>query len=212
MKTIPSACLSTLQSEFRTLRELDDKNQQLFMRSNSAGGLTKAQLHLLTESVFFAAFRAYEQFLRNVFLLYCCGIQSCGRKLVRSFLQPKTIQHAETLLKSSMSFLDWSSPDTLIERAEAYLKDGYPLKTPLTTNLEELRTLKKVRNHIAHMSAESLTEFKKVLKTHYGTIPLKLPRPGEFLLLKTKNNPTSYYLRSYMDLMENIAMQLTNNR
>jgi hypothetical protein len=103
-----------------------------------------------------------------------------------------------------MPFLDWSSPDTLIERAEAYLKDGYPLKTPLSTNLDSLRTLKKVRNHIAHMSPESLAEFKKVLKTHYGTIPLKLPRPGEFLLL-TSRHSTLYYLRSYMDLMEEVA-------
>lgn len=209
MKTIPSGCLSALQTEFRTLRALDDKNQELFTCGSSVTGLTKAQMHLLTEAVFFAAFRAYEQFLRNVFLLYCCGFQSTRRKLVRSFLHPKTIQHAEKLLKSSMHFLDWSSPDILIERAEAYLKDGHPLKTSLSTNLDNLRTLKKVRNHIAHMSAESMSEFKKVLKMHYGTIPLKLPRPGEFLLLPSKHDPTSYYLRSYMDLMEDVASQVT---
>jgi len=210
MKTIPSGCLSALQSEFRSLRALDDKNQELFSRGSIAKDLTRAQMHLLTEAVFFAAFRTYEQFLCNVFLLYCCGIQSHGRKLVRSFLQPKTILHAEKLLKSSMPFLDWSSPDTLIERAESYLKDGHPLKVPLTTNLNDLRALKKVRNHIAHMSAESLAEFKKVLKTHYGTFPLKLQRPGEFLLLPTKNNSNSYYLRNYMDLMEAVAMQIVN--
>ena len=209
MKNKPSGCLSTLQTEFRTLRALDDKNQELFARASSVRGLTKTQMLLMTEAVFFAAFRTYEQFLRNVFLLYCCGIQSSGRKLVRSFLHPKTIQHAEKLLKSSMPFLDCSSPDTLIERAEAYLKDGHPLKISISTNLDSLRTLKKVRNHIAHMSTESMAEFKKVLKTHYGTIPLKLLRPGEFLLLPSKHDPTSYYLRSYMDLMEDIALQVS---
>jgi hypothetical protein len=165
-------------------------------------------MHLLTEAVFFAAFRAYEQFLRNIFLLYCCSIQSSGRKLVRSFLQPKTIQHTEKLLKSSMLFLDWGSPDTLIERAETYLKDGYPLKTPLSTNLEGLRKLKKIRNHIAHMSAESTGDYKKVLNSHYAITPLKLPRPGEFLLLPSKHDPTSYYLKSFMDLMEDVASQV----
>ena len=209
MKTRPSGCLAALKSEFNTLRMLDDKNQKQFSGGRSTGGLTKAQMYLMTEAVFFAAFRAYEQFLRNVFLLYCCGKQSMGRKLVRSFLYPKTIQHAERLLKSSMPFLDWSSPDILIERAEAYLKDGHPLRTPLILNLDGLRTLKKVRNHIAHMSEESTTQFKKVLKTHYGTIPIKLPRPGEFLLLPCKDDPASYYLRSYMDLMENVAIKAT---
>lgn len=209
MKTQPSLCLAHLQAEFRTLRALDDKDQKLFSAGSARMQLTKAQMHLLTEAVFFAAFRAYEQFLRNVFLLYCCGIQTNRRKLVRSFLHPKTIQHAETLVKSSMPFLDWSSPDILIERAEAYLKDGYPLKIPLSSNLECLQTLKKVRNHIAHMSVESTAEFKKVVKTHYGTIPLRLPRPGEYLLLPCKQDLSTYYLSSFMDLMEDVASQVT---
>lgn len=209
MKTSPSGCLSVLQAEFKTLRALDDRNQKLFSARSPSCRLTKTQMHLLTEAVFFAAFRTYEQFLRNVFLLYCCGVQSDGRRLIRSFLQPKTIQHAETLLKSSMRFVDWKSPDEVIARAEVYLRDGYPLKASLSTNLESLRTLKKIRDHIAHMSAESTAEFKKVLKAHYGTIPLRLPRPGEFLLLPSKGDPASYYLRSYMDLMEDVASHVT---
>ena len=166
-------------------------------------------MHLLTEGVFFAAFRAYEQFMRNVFLLYCCGIQPSGRKLAQSFLHPKTLPHAEALVKSSMPFLDWSSPDTVVERATAYLKDGYPLKAVLAANMEILRTLKRVRNHIAHMSSESGMEFRKVLKAHYGTIPLCIPRPGQYLLLPCKGTPQTYYLRLYIDTMEDVATKLT---
>lgn len=208
MKTKPSGCLTALQSEFKALRALDDRNQKQFSGNKSMSGLTKTQMHFLTESIFFAAFRAYEQFLGNVFLLYCSGMQSNGRKLVRSFLQPKTTKHAEMLVKSSLPFLDWSSPDELIKRAEAYLKDGYPLKVPLSTNIDILRTFKKLRNHIAHMSAESTAGFKKVLKDHYGTLPLRLPRPGKYLLLPCKNNTTTYYLKSFMDTMEDIAMKI----
>jgi len=108
-----------------------------------------------------------------------------------------------------MPFLDWSSPDTLIDRSEAYLKDGFPVKRPLTTNLDTLRALKKVRNHIAHMSGESTVEFKKVLKSHYGTVPLRLLRPGEYLLLPCKGDKSTYYLMSYMDTMEDVAKEMT---
>lgn len=209
MKTKPSACLGALQTEFKTLRALDDRNQKQFSGGAVKPELTKPQMHLLTEAVFFAAFRAYEQFLRNVFLLYCCGHQASGRKVVQSYLRPKTIEHAEMLVKSSMRVLDWSSPDILIERAEAYLKDGYPMKTPLSTNLVSLQTLKKLRNHIAHMSGESTVEFKKVVKTHYATVPLRLLRPGEYLLLSCKNDPTTYYLKSFMDTMEDVAVRVT---
>ncbi len=209
MKTRPAACLAVLQKEYRALRKLNDRNQKQFSSASGNLKLTRAQMHLLTETVFFGAFRAYEQFLRNVFLLYCSGQQPSGRKLARTFLQPKTISHAETLIKSSMPFLDWSSPDTLIERSEAYLKDGYPVKNPLTTNLVTLRDIKKVRNQIAHMSVESTLDFKKVLKSHFSTVPLRIPRPGEYLLLPCKGNNSTYYLISYMDTMEDVAKQMT---
>ena len=164
---------------------------------------------LLTEAVFFAAFRSYEQFLRNVFLLYSCGIQPGKRRLVRSYLQPRSMKHAESLLKSGMPFLDWSSPDTLVERAEAYLRDGFPVKTPLVSNMELLRELKRMRNHIAHMSSESLEEYKKVIKMHFGTVPLRLPRPGEYLMLQSRRAKNIYYLQEYLEVMERVAEWMT---
>jgi hypothetical protein len=108
-----------------------------------------------------------------------------------------------------MRFLDWSSPDILLERSETYLKDGYPIKTAITTNLERLRELKKVRNHIAHMSKESLDDFKKVVKMHYATLPLRIPRPGEFLLLPSRRISGNYYLLEYMKIIEDVATSVT---
>jgi len=209
MHTTPIKCLNSLKTEFKTLRLFDDKNQNIFSGGSSAKGLTKSQMFYLTEAIFFASFRCYEQFLRNVFLLYCCGRQSSGRKSVRSYLQPKNIKHAEMLVKSSMPFLDWSSPDVLIERTESYLKDGYPMKIPLSTNIENLRDLKKIRNHIAHMSRESTSDFTRVVRSHYGTRPLNLPRPGEYLLLSCRNNSSTYYLEKYMKVMEDVAEKVT---
>jgi hypothetical protein len=129
--------------------------------------------------------------------------------LVKSYLNPKTVIHAEELIKSSMRFLDWSNPSDLIERSETYLKDGYPIKDAISINLEKLRDLKRVRNHIAHMSQESLSEYRKVLKKHFGTIPIKAPRPGEYLLMSSRSAITSYYLIEYIDLIETIGKQIT---
>lgn len=211
MKIKPSNCLSSLKKEISILREIDDKNQRLFavsMTKTNSQGITKVQMDYLTEAVFFAAFRAYEQFLRNIFIIYCCGVHSGKRRLVRSYLQPRSIQHAEELIQSSMPFLDWSSPDTLLERSETYLKDGYPIKAAIATNLIILKELKKIRNHIAHMSKESLEEFKKVVKNHYGTLPLKIPRPGEFLILQSRRTSGCCYLREYMQIIESVATSM----
>lgn len=208
MRTTPAKCLADLTAELKSLRKLDTLNQSQF----SAGGtgrpvLTKTQLHVLTEAIFFAAFRSYEQFMRNVFVLYCCGIQPNRRKLVRPYLRPKTLKHTEELLQSSMPFLDWSSPDNVIERAETYLQDGYPVKNVISANVDGLRNLKRIRNHIAHMSKESHYEYLKTVRQHHGTNPLKVPRPGEFLLLK-RTGSTTYYLTDYLGLIENVAKQL----
>lgn len=208
MKTTPAKCVIEIRSQLRSLITLDALNQRHFSAGvGRKSCLTTAQLHVLTEAIFFAAYRLYEQFMRNVFILYCCGVQPNRRRLVRPFLKPKTLKHAEELLQSSKPFLDWSSPDSIIDRAETYLEDGYPIKDVISANLESLRDLRRIRNHIAHMSKESLAEYVKTVKRHYGTIPLKIPRPGEFLLL-TRGGSTSYYLSDYLQMIDRVAAQL----
>ena len=208
MKKTPAKCVIELQSQLQSLRTLDALNQRQFTAGvRRKSGLTKAQLHVLTEAIFFAAFRAYEQFIRNIFVLYCCGVQPNKRRLVRPYLKPKTLKHAEGMIQSAMPFLDWTSPDSVIARAETYLEDGYPVKDVISSNLESLRDLKRIRNHIAHMSKESHDEYLKTVKRHYGTVPLKVPRPGEFLLL-TRSSSSTYYLADYLNLIDGVATQL----
>jgi hypothetical protein len=192
------------QKELNRLEKFDLQNQKNFLRGN----LSKQQLHLLTESIFFAAFRAYENFIRDIFLLYCMEKNSRTGASVKSYLRPKNFSHAEFLIKSSMPFLDWASPDTVIERAELYLEQGFPVKTPYTTNLSSLRTFRRIRNHIAHNSTVSLEEFKKVLRDHYGTIPINIPKPGEFLLVMEKSG-TKYKLLTFLDFIRTLSQLMT---
>lgn len=148
-------------------------------------------------------------FLRNVFLLYVIGVQPGKRKLVRSHLVPRNRGHAEELIKSSMPFLDWSSPDILAERAAIYLRDGYPIVSVIQSHMEQLRDMKRVRNHIAHMSKESLNEYKKTLTRHFAVIPMKIPCPGEFLLTSCVGGQGGYYLLEYLRVIEEVAGQMT---
>jgi hypothetical protein len=109
-----------------------------------------------------------------------------------------------------MSFLDWNSPDIVIERAELYLRNGYPIKLPYTTNLTALRQYKKLRNHIAHDSMESLDEFKKIVNAYYGgTAPLAYPSPGQYLMLPSLSAPANYLLLDFFDLMSAVSYNLT---
>jgi len=196
-----SATYNDFSSQLKSLRSFDQVNQTNFQNKK----LSKKQLHILSESTFFSAFREYENFIRDVFLLYTQEKKRMSGAKVVSYLQPKDFFHAENLIKSSMPFLDWNSPDTIIERSELYLKDGYPIKALYTTNKSSLSSYKKIRNHIAHNSTESMNSFKKVLRGYFGTNPLVIPSVGEYLLLTSKTDQNKYHLLEFFDLLEDMA-------
>ena len=207
-----SAPLREIQDEIDRLLRLDAENQKQFSATVIPIGykkLSKRQLHILTEAIFFSAFRAYENFLEDVFCLYCLEKTPLSGNLVKSFLKPKDFVHAGELIQSSMRFLDWTSPDEMIKRAELYLFDGFPVKNPYTLNKTTLTDLKRLRNHIAHNSKESLDGYKIVLRRHYGTNPLILLPPGEFLLKTDTADPTKYKLIVYLEFLKQIASDLT---
>jgi hypothetical protein len=195
--------------EIKRLERLNRQNQTRFAISGGAIGISKRQLYLLSEGLFFAGFRAYENFLRDIFLLYCLEKRPRSGHEVKSFLKPKDFLHAEDLIRSAMPFLDWSSPSNMITRAETYLDQGFPIKLPLSTNQEVLNDYRHIRNHIAHNSRESLGEYKKVVRKHFNTLPLIIPSPGEFLLVKDKQYPSKYKLLVFLDFLKKISNDLT---
>ena len=207
-----SAVVRDFHRELDRLERFDAKSQARFSAHPGippSNRLFKHQLHFLTEAVFFRAFRAYESFVRDVFLLYCLGKRPRSGARVASFLNPRSFLHAEELVQSSMRFLDWTNPDIVIKRAELYLRDGFPIKLPYTVYRETLSDFRRIRNHIAHDSKESLAGYQTVLRRHYGTIPLKVPPPGEFLLVMDKKDPTKYKLLVFFDLMRTLSVDLT---
>ena len=199
-----SAVVRDFQTEIVQLERFNSENQRKF--SLSINLISKNQLHFLTESIFFRAFRAYEKFIRDVFLLYSQGKRSDSGKKAISYLNPKDFLHAETLIKSQLRFLDWGDPDVVIGRAETYLKNGDPIKLPLVSYRDLLQDYRKIRNHIAHDSRESFLGYLSVLRKHFGTIPLFVPCPGEFLLNNDILDPSKYKLQVYFEVLKEILI------
>ena len=201
-----SACYTSFIQSINKLERFDFVNHKNF----STNKLTKTQMELMIESIFFASFRSYEGFIREIFVLYCLEKQTSSKKKIKSYLKPVIFGHAESLIKSSMPFLDWLNPETVIERAEIYLENGYPIKLPYTTNLQQLRDFKTLRNHIAHNSLESEMKYEKLVRTYYnGVKPFSVPTPGQYLMLPSKKKKTNYLLLDFFDLMKKISQDLT---
>ena len=202
-----AALLLSFRIELDILRAFDSQNQSAFS-SGKSSNLTADQLHMLVETVYFRAYRSYEHYIRDIFLLYCTGHSSKSGKAVTSFLNPRDSEHAEQLVKSSMEFIDWGSPDKVIRRAELYLNQGFPIKEPYTLRLAFLRDYRHIRNRIAHASTESLEGYGKVLGRYFGAPPLPLPEPGEYLLKPDKTHKTRYLLQTFLDTLETLAVEV----
>lgn len=193
--------------EISRLERFDVENQKNF--TSPAKTISKIQLHFLTEAIFFRAFRSYDKVIRDIFLLYCLERQPKSGEKVLSYLKPKGFLHTEALIKSSLRFLDWANPDIVIERAETYLAGGFPVKLPLSSHRQVLHDFRKIRNHIAHDSKESYDGYKSVIIKHFGTIPLSVPSPGEFLLRNDKSDPSKYILQVYFNLLKSLVSDLS---
>lgn len=191
--------------ELTVYKNFDRANQRSFDRR----ALSSKQLHILTESVFFNSFILYENFVRDVFLLYTQGKKNRNRDAITSYLNPIDFFHAEKLIQSSMQVVDWNTPDIMINRAELYLKDGIPIKLPYIANRNRLQTAKTLRNHIAHNSIKSLQAYKSVLIAHYGALPIRIPSVGEYLLLTSRTNRNNYILMDFFELIEEMAINLS---
>ncbi len=201
-----SASFNSFIKEIERLKKFDFANHIKFAKKE----LTKSQIELLVESIFFASYRGYEGFLREIFLLYCLEKQSKRKPKVKSYLKPKDFVHAEQLVKSSMPFLDWTKPDNIIARSEIYLQnDGHPIKLPYIVNKQQLMDFKKIRNHIAHNSIESENGYESVVRSYFGVTPLKIPTPGQYLMLTSKKKATNYNLLDFFELMKKISLDLT---
>lgn len=193
-----SAVCNHFTSELKSLKKLDTLNQTNFSDSN----LSKKQLFLLTESIFFNAFREYENFIRDVFLLSIQQKSNSRNIKPKSYVKPIDFFHAEKLIQSSSQIIDWNSPEVMIARSELFLENGYPLKDWFSAKKSLLSQYKSLRNHIAHRSSKSLESYKKVLRAYYGVNPLNTPSVGEYLLLTSKVNRRNYILLDFFELLE----------
>lgn len=203
-----AAVHTTFKEDIDALLRLDALNQQRYRAGPGRPGpasLSKGQMTLITEGIFVRAFTYYELFLEESFLLYVRGRATRGGKKAKSYIAPKNTIHAREILQGQMKFLEWNSADTTIKRSETFLVDGWPIKQAITSNLARLRSMRKIRNAIAHRSPEALGDYTNVVTTELRARPLDLPAPGEFLLLSDPSSPPSYFLVSYLEVLKTVA-------
>lgn len=201
-----------IQNDFNDFMVTTALARQLRTSANSAQpALPISENHFFYESVFLRVFRAYENYLERIFISYTQQEPTLAGVGVLSFVTPSDKDHARKLITSSMPFLDWTSPQNVISRAEVYLQNGGPIKLATSTNQAFLVQTKKIRNHISHNSEESQIPYLKVLNELLLTTPIVIPTPGELLSMVPTKGPSKnveileYYIKKFESLAHALA-------
>lgn len=158
----------------------------------------------LYESVFLRAFRAYENLLEDVFICYMMGEPSLSGNVVNRFVSPASVEHARGMLIGAQSVLDWTKPEVVVLRAETFFDSGGPVKVAVAAGHSLITSARKIRNHISHNSAESRTQYIAVLRSLLLTVPMTIPKAGEFLSTTPRRGPANR-----LEILDYFVEQLT---
>ncbi|WP_122710537.1 hypothetical protein [Pseudomonas viridiflava] len=178
--------------------------------NEAATGMLDSERHLLYEAIFLRMYRAYENLLENVFISYLIGEQTIGGVQINSHVRPIDRDHARALVTSSQPFLDWTSPQVVIKRADTYIIGGDPIRTAIAGSQSHLQQAKKIRNHIAHNSTESAKDFNSIIVHFLLTAPLAAISAGEFLAYTPTSGPCARreILSFFLEKLESTARAL----
>lgn len=187
-----------------SIRELD-KLIRVESQYQSNLVLKKEALELAIEYVFLSGYKAWENFLESVFVSQARYNDPVAGKRLYPFLAPRTEIHAHEILKLEKRYLDWTDPETVVSRAEILFRNSRFIADPIKSSMQDLRDAKRVRNHIAHGSGETLRLFHDLSVKRLGK---KSKTAGEFLQAFPAHSSVHYavyYLEKFKQLVNDIS-------
>jgi len=146
---------------------------------------TEHQVDAYVEAIFLRAFTAYENDMEKLFLHYVTGGRTATGIPAQSYLSITDETHARKLTKAGFKFLSWAKPTEIRNTAEHYLHQGWPIYDMMNAKSQDLSDCERIRNRIAHNSAEASSGFKIVQRNHLGTERIFDITPGQFLRIRS---------------------------
>jgi hypothetical protein len=152
------------------------------------------------EALFLRAFTAYEADVEKLFLHYVTGGVSLQGVPANSYLRINDESLARKLTKGGYKFLSWAKPQEIRTTAENYIENGWPISGMMNAKAQDLTDCERVRNRIAHNSAEARFKYNNVQKNLLKTERLFPISPGQ--LLRIRNSKLKkLHINHYVDVM-----------
>jgi len=164
-----------------------------------------AILNACIEYVFLNGYKCWENFIEDLFISYSVYNPPISGITPNPYLNPLTETRALKLLKLEKPFMDWTSPDTIISRAEICFENHTIISEPLKRSIQDIRDAKRIRNCVAHGSKEAARIFNELCRSKLGITGIT---PGVYLNKTSPdriNNFNVYYLNLFKLLVEEMT-------
>ena len=176
------------------------------MRGGSLRQLSRARINQINELAFLGMYLAWESFIEASFIRFMCGAVTRTRYSPKLYVAPTSLEHALSFfVVRPRDYVEWSSGQQVIERAEMVFKDGEPYKSAIRPSLTDLDHMQKIRNVIAHRSESAREKFEKSVRDMLGARPHGLT-PGLFLSLPHASGRP--YVEHYKDVLSVVASRI----
>lgn len=150
------------------------------------------RVYQINEMAFLGMFLAWEEFLEATFVRYMCGAATKTSYQPTVYVMPLTLDHAlKFFIVKPRDYVEWSSGQQVMERAEMVFRDGEPYRSALRPSLTDLDDMRQIRNAIAHRSGISWKKFETAVRRILGSRPRGLS-PGMFLRLQNAASAKPY--------------------
>lgn len=150
----------------------------------------------------------WEKFLEDIFIEYMLGGRSRNGVVVNRYVSPIDANHAYRIIQNVNLYPDWSDVEKILINAENFFENGGAFEV-LKTVKNEITSLKKVRNCIAHTSFRARKDFENLVQGRVGYLPDGIT-PAQFLIefkiSRQRNAPT--YCEHYITYLKDTAKML----
>ena len=161
---------------------------------------------LVVRQAFVSVFTEWEHFLEDATISYSLGQPSKKGGLPKRYIFPIDEDHADSLIKGTASYPDWSKMDVVKRLEKALFENGEPFVRALNGFSSKYTDMKKVRNVIVHNSINSREDFNTLVRTALNAASVGLT-PTEFLLSRKNSDPAFY--RLYITHILNAARMIS---
>jgi len=156
------------------------------------------------EAAFLQLHNSWEIFLEETLISILNGESVISGNIIT----PKFTLHDRNLIREIIyqekSFIEWTREDNVKKRFERHLGLPNRINDTLNTITVEFRDIIKIRNYIAHSSAQAKTDFINLYCSRVGGNP-DTSRACNFLKEVNPNNPPNTYFDKYLQTLESAA-------